>query len=95
MRFYGERTNKMAALVYSLCALTSFLCSGLLFRSFYRTRSRLLFWSGLCFAGLALNNMILVLDRIIFPAVDLSKWRLMVSLVAMLPLLYGLIWDDE
>jgi hypothetical protein len=85
----------MAAVVYSLCALTSLLCAGLLFRSFFKTKSRLLFWSGLCFAGLSINNMILVLDRIIFPAVDLSKWRLLVALIAMLPLLYGLIWDDE
>ena len=85
----------MAIAVYSLCALTSLLCAGLLFRSFFKTKFRLLLWSGLCFAGLAINNMVLVFDRIIFPGNDFSKWRLLISLVAMLPLLYGLIWDDE
>lgn len=85
----------MAIAVYSLCALTSLLCAWLLFRSFFKTKFRLLLWSGLCFAGLAINNMVLVFDRIIFPGNDFSKWRLLISLVAMLPLLYGLIWDDE
>jgi Family of unknown function (DUF5985) len=56
---------------------------------------RLLFWSGLCFVGLSVNNMLVVLDRIVLPSVDLLTWRLVASLVAMLLLLYGLIWQDE
>lgn len=85
----------MAPFVYFLCALTAILCTFLLFRAFLKTKSRLLLWSGLCFAGLSLNNIILVLDRIIFPDVDFAKLRLISALIAMLPLLYGLIWDDE
>jgi hypothetical protein len=85
----------MAAIVYSLCALTALLCTVLLFRSYFQTQSRLLMWSGLCFAGLTLNNLIVLLDRVMLTFVDLTEWRLAVSLLAMLPLLYGLIWDDE
>lgn len=85
----------MAAVVYSLCALTALLCTFFLFRGYVRTKSRLLLWSALCFSGLTINNTILVFDRIIFPGVDLSQWRLIVAFIAMLPLLYGLIWDSE
>lgn len=86
----------MAPVIYSLCALTSLLCTWLLLRSFFVNRYRLLLWSGLCFAGLSVNNVLLVIDRLILPsAVDLSTWRLAASLIALLPLLYGLIWEEE
>ncbi|SNS50973.1 hypothetical protein SAMN06265795_103138 [Noviherbaspirillum humi] len=85
----------MGAIVYLLCAGTALLCTFLLLRAYLRKRARLLFWSGLCFAGLSINNLVLVLDRIVFPEIDLSLWRLLVALIAMLPLLYGLIWDEE
>ena len=51
--------------------------------------------SGLCFVGLTLNNLLLVLDKVVLPDVDLSLWRLSVALIAMTILLYGLIWDRE
>ena len=49
----------MIQLVYLLCALTSLACAVLLLRGYFRTRVRLLLWSGLCFVGLALNNALL------------------------------------
>jgi len=52
----------------------------------------LLFWSGLAFAGLTLNNLLLLLDKLVFIEVDLSTLRHVVALVAMIVLLYGLIW---
>jgi len=55
----------------------------------------LLFWSALCFAGLSLNNFLLVIDRLVLPAADLSTWRLTAALLAPLLLLYGLIWEEE
>jgi hypothetical protein len=78
-------------LIYSLCALTSLLCALLLMRGFVRSRFRLLLWSGLCFVGLAANNMLLVLDRVILPSVDMSTLRLAIALVAVLLLLCGLV----
>jgi hypothetical protein len=85
----------MAPVIYLLCTLTSLACFGLLLRAWRANRSRLLFWSAMCFAGLSLNNFLLVIDKLVLPAVDLSTWRLTVALLAMLLLLFGLIWEEE
>jgi hypothetical protein len=85
----------MAAIIYSLCALTALLCAVLLLHAYWRGGYRLLLWSGLCFAGLTLNNGLLVVDKIVLPTTDLSTWRSAVALAAMTVLLYGLIWDAE
>jgi hypothetical protein len=85
----------MAAAIYSLCALTAVACSYLLLQAYGRSRYRLLLWSGLCFAGLTINNLLLVLDKLVFLQVDLSVWRTLVALLAMMVLLYGLIWESE
>lgn len=85
----------MAAAIYSLCAFTAFACAALLLRSYFQTRRRLLLWSGLCFSGMLINNLILIVDRMLLPDMDLSTWRLGAALLALLPLLYGLIWEDE
>jgi hypothetical protein len=85
----------MPTIIYILCALTSFSCAWLLWNSYRRTRAGLLFWSALCFVGLTTNNLLVVLDRVIFPEVDLLVWRLSSSLVALSLLLFGLIWQEE
>jgi hypothetical protein len=82
----------MADAVYLTCALASVGCMVLLMRGYWRTKTRLLLWSGLCFAGLSANNVLLFLDNVIFPHVNLSVWRGSAALVGLL-LLYGLIWD--
>lgn len=85
----------MAALIYLLCTLTCLACFSLLLRAWRVSRSRMLFWSALCFAGLSLNNFLLVIDRLVFTAVDLTTWRLATALIALLLLLYGLVWEEE
>jgi hypothetical protein len=87
----------MAAVVYALCALTSLACFVLLLRSWRASRHRLLFWSALCFAFMTVNNVLLVFDKVVFPApdVDLSTWRLVMALIAILLLLFGLVWEEE
>lgn len=85
----------MAEVVYILCALTSVLCAVLLFRGYRATRTSLLFWSSLCFAGLAGNNILLVLDRVVFPGVEMSLWRASMGLFAMIVLLFGLVWESR
>lgn len=85
----------MANIVYSLCALTSIVCAVLLIQGFLRTRSRLLLWSSLCFVGLIVNNLLLVLDRIFVPDVDLYTLRLFSAFVALTLLVYGLIWESK
>jgi hypothetical protein len=85
----------MAPLIYLLCAVAAFLCAVLLLRAYWRGRYRLLLWSALCFAGLTLNNLILVVDKLVLTGGDLSIWRTSVALIAMAVLLYGLIWEAE
>jgi hypothetical protein len=84
----------MAEAVYILCALTSLACAVLLLRGYGRSRTRLLLWSGLCFVGLAVSNVLLFLDLVIFPEGDLSVWRSASALLGIGTLLYGLIWDS-
>jgi hypothetical protein len=85
----------MTGLVYGLCALTSLLCAFLLLRAFYRTRFRILWWSGLCFCGLSVSNTVLILDKLIFTNVDLLSWRSWTTLISMSLLVYGLISAKE
>lgn len=85
----------MDKITYTLCAATSVACAWLLLRGYFRTGFRLLLWSGLCFVGLALNNGLLVLDRIVYTDVDLSSWRLVLALVAVLLLVTGLVLEGE
>ena len=83
----------MASLIYSLCALLSLWISVLLWNHYWRTRSRLLYWSALCFTGLTVNNMLLVLDKL-FLAEDLSVLRQWTALVSLALLVYGLVYED-
>ena len=85
----------MATLVYVLCALTSAACAVLLLRAYARSRVRLLLWVGLCFVGLALNNVLLFIDVRIAPDVDLSLWRSLPALAGLLVLIYGLVWETR
>jgi len=85
----------MDAVVYTLCAGAAGLCTYLLLQAYRRGQYRLLLWSGLCFAGLTLNNLLLVVDKLLLPFVDLSVGRAAIALLATIVLLYGLIWDSE
>jgi hypothetical protein len=84
----------MAVITYGLCALVALLCAWLLLAAWRRHGLRLLLWSGLCFAGFTLNNVLLVLDKVIYPGdFDLTVWRTGVALLSVMVLLYGLVWD--
>jgi hypothetical protein len=85
----------MASLTYFLCALTCLAAFGLLLRSWFATGYRLLFWSALCFAALSVNNILLVVDKLVLPQIDLSTPRLLAALTGVLLLLFGLIWEEE
>jgi hypothetical protein len=84
----------MATAIYVLCALTSIACAFLLLRGYSQSRVRLLFWSGLCFAGFALNNILLILDLSVLPDVDLEMWRTLPALAGVSLLIYGLVWES-
>ncbi|MEJ0018048.1 MAG: DUF5985 family protein [Acetobacteraceae bacterium] len=79
--------------IYLLCVATSSLCAYLLARAYRRERNRLLVWSSLCFALLAVNNLVLAVDALLLPEIDLSLIRIVTALVAVSVLLYGFIWE--
>ena len=82
-------------IVYALCAITSIACAYLLLRRYARTGVRLLLWSGLCFVGLALNNVLLFIDVKLLPETDLSLIRTLPALAGVALLVYGLIWESR
>jgi hypothetical protein len=83
-------------IVYVLGALITLLCAVMLLRGYRHGRRRLLLWSGLCFVGLTLSNVLLFVDLVLLPTeVSLHLWRLGTAAAGMLLLLYGLVWESE
>ena len=85
----------MASLIYLLCLGTSAGCAWLLLRSYIKNGARLLLWSAICFVLIALNNLLVVVDLIILPTIDLVPFRRLASLAAVAVLLFGFIWETE
>lgn len=85
----------MAVIVYLLCAVAALGCSFLLYRAYRRVGTRLLFWSAVCFACLTLNNVLVAIDLVVFPDVNLFMIRNVTALAGILALLYGLIWETR
>lgn len=86
----------LAHIVYLLCLATSLVCMVLLWRGYLRSRTSLLLWSALCFVGLALNNLLLFLDVVIFPVeVDLLPYRVATLLAGIGLLLFGFVWETD
>lgn len=86
----------MGELVYSLCALTSLACAVLLVRSWRRTRTTLLMWSSICFVGFTLNNVLLVVDWVLYrQQIDLAVPRAATAFVSVLALVVGLVWSSK
>jgi hypothetical protein len=80
-------------IIYLLCVATSLLCAYLLAQAYRASRAGVLIWSALCFALLALNNLVVAVDVLILPTIDLTSLRLTTSLAAVAVLLYGFIWE--
>lgn len=80
--------------IYFISFATNLLCSFLLLRAYRTALKRLLLWSGLCFAGLALGSVMICFDALLVPHVDLFLVRLVVADAAMALLIYGLIFDQ-
>ena len=85
----------MASFIYALCALTAGLCAWLLLRAYRGSQYRLLFWSGLFFIIVTINNIFLMVDKLVFPMIDLNVLRYTVALVAHGLLLFGLISESK
>lgn len=91
----------MAETAYILCALTSLACAVMLARGYWRSRTRFLLWSAACFGCLAVNNLLLLADKVVFPDIDgfagvsFLLLRSGAAMVGVSLLLFGLIWDAE
>jgi hypothetical protein len=85
----------MAETVYLLCAVTSIACAVLLYRGYRRTRAGLLFWSSLCFSGLAANNILLFVDLVVVQGIDLSLARGLIALAGLMAMVFGLAWESS
>lgn len=84
----------MNTVVYTLCALASIACATMLYRANNRNPTRLLFWSSVCFIGIALNNILVIVDLLIMPhGPDLLILRNLILLASFSVFIYGLIWD--
>ena len=84
----------MAGVVYALCAVTSLVCMVLLGRSWLATRSRLLLWATVCFLGLALNNIVLFIDKVVVTDTDLSTLRTVPAFVGLCVFALALVWEQ-
>lgn len=85
----------MAAVIYTFCTFSAFVCSMLLLRGYARRGHEILLWSGLSFVGLTGSYLLLVVDRLVFLQVDISVWPALSAMLGLLPLLYGLIWAEH
>jgi hypothetical protein len=85
----------MTPALYICTCLTTLLCAILLLRAYANVRRRLLLWSGLCFVGLTVSNLLVVADLVLFPKIDFYTYRLGSTAIAMALLLYGLIWESQ
>ena len=85
----------IAMLVYALCFVTSLTCAWLLWRGYRRAGARILFWSSACFVGMAINNLLLIVDTRLGPAMDLSIVRILPAVIGASLLLFGLVWETR
>jgi hypothetical protein len=87
-------TEAFPTIVYVLCFLTSLGCAWMLGRSYFRNGTGLLLWSAICFGLLALNNLALVVDLVVWPqGPDLRLLRLVLALAAVVSLIWGFVWE--
>ena len=85
----------IAEAIYVLCGVTSLVAAVMLLRHYRQRRTRLLLWSVVAFAGLAVNNVMVYVDLVMFTGVDLSIYRTAAGALAMLALVYGLVWETR
>ena len=81
--------------LYLLAIFTSLVCTIFLVLGYRRRRLRMLMWSALCFAALTVNNVILFIDLVLLPQIDLRPARLIAALAGTTILLYSFIWEAE
>jgi hypothetical protein len=79
--------------IYLLCAATSLVVAAILLRQYVRVRTRLVLWSVVCFTGLAVNNVLVYIDLVMYTGVDLSTYRSAAGAAGMVAMVYGLVTE--
>ncbi|MBX3034198.1 MAG: hypothetical protein KF865_09765 [Bdellovibrionaceae bacterium] len=85
----------MSYLIYILCAVTSCVCALLQWRAYMKAKSRFLLWTTICFVAIFLNNVMLFVDLLTGPTINLVLPRSFVLLGGLCILLYGFIWETS
>ena len=85
----------IAESIYGLCTILSSAIAVMLWRQHRRMPTRMVYWTALCFSGLALSNLLLVIDKLVIPELDMRVLRHSLSLASIALLLYGLVYEDE
>ena len=83
------------ALVYALCMLTALMCAVLLVQAYWKTGYRLLLWVGMFFCVATANNLLLIVDKLVVPHMDLTVYRYSIAVLGLSLLLPGLIFEKE
>jgi hypothetical protein len=81
--------------IYLACGVTSLVVAAMLLRQYLRVRSRLLLWSVICFVGLAVNNVLVYVDLVLYTGVDLSLYRTVAGTIAVVIMVYALVWETR
>ena len=84
----------MVEFAYVLNIVVCLICTILLVRGWRHSRSRLLMWSAACFTALTANNLLILVDVLVVPDIDLSVLRAGTALAGFAILLFGLIWES-
>lgn len=85
----------MESAIYLLSALVTGFCAFQLLLAYRRARRPLLLWSGLCFTVLTFSHLLVFIDLVLIPEVDLYLLRLSATAVALGLMLYGLVWEER
>ena len=85
----------MSESIYFICALTSAFCALLLIRGYRRRPSVVLFWSSVYFLCQAATNILLVVDLVFLPNIDMSMFRRFLTMIGTVTFLLGLIWEAD
>ncbi len=85
----------MIKAIYMLCGLTSVGCAILLVRRYLRTKTKLLLLSSVFFMTQAVTNILLFVDLVVVPDIDLSPLRSLIAIIGLVFLLFGLIWETS
>lgn len=84
-----------ASAVYILSVVIGVACAVLLARGHLRSPSRLLLSASMCFAGLALNDIGLIVDVFVLPDISLVAVRSLPALLGLAVLVRALIKETR